>query len=379
MSVKLRKYQGGDEWEVDIRVQLPDGTIVRERKKAPVTGRTAVLRWAEARERVLVINGKPARQKVEVKPVPALAEFSNRFLEGYAKANRQKPSGISSKESILRVHLVPLIGDKPLNQISTEDIQKVKSALTGWSPKTVNNVLTVLSVALKTAVEWGVIDRVPCSIKLLRAPKSVAAFHDFSDFEKLVEAAKADGAAAHLIVLLGGEAGLRCGEIMALEWRDVDLGNRQLSVARSEWKGHVTAPKGGRVRHVPLTERLTEALKTTRHLRGPRVICDEKGQPLTQKVVQVTVRRVARRAQVKPGVHILRHTFCSHLAMKGAPARAIQELAGHQDLTTTQRYMHLTPAALEAAIGLLNRPGPAKAGHYGRTRGEIVEAAGNRG
>jgi len=63
---------------------------------------------------------------------------------------------------------------------------------------------------------------------------------------------------------------------------------------------------------------------------------------------------------VKPGVHILRHTFCSHLAMKGAPARAIQELAGHQDLTTTQRYMHLTPAALEAAIKLLD--GPAKAG-----------------
>jgi site-specific recombinase XerD len=88
------------------------------------------------------------------------------------------------------------------------------------------------------------------------------------------------------------------------------------------------------------------------------VICDEKGQALMQKIVQVTVRRVARRAEVKPGVHILRHTFCSHLAMKGAPGRAIQELAGHQDLTTTQRYMHLTPAALEAAIGLLNKPGP---------------------
>ena len=195
-----------------------------------------MLRWAEARERVLVVNGKPARQKFEVIKVPALTEFSNRFLEGYAKANRQKPSGISSKESILRVHLMPLVGGKPLNEISTEDIQKVKSALIGWSPKTVNNVLTVLSVALKTAVEWGVIDRVPCSIKLLRAPKSVAAFHDFSDFEKLVEAAKDDGATAQLIVLLGGEAGLRCGEIMALEWRDIDFTNRQLSVARSEWK-----------------------------------------------------------------------------------------------------------------------------------------------
>jgi site-specific recombinase XerD len=73
---------------------------------------------------------------------------------------------------------------------------------------------------------------------------------------------------------------------------------------------------------------------------------------------------------VKPGVHILRHTFCSHLAMRGAPARAIQELAGHQDLDTTQRYMHLSPAALDAAIRLLETGI--------ESRGEILEAAGNQ-
>jgi integrase len=64
----------------------------------------------------------------------------------------------------------------------------------------------------------------------------------------------------------------------------------------------------------------------------------------------------------------LRHTFCSHLVMRGAPARAIQELAGHQDLTTTQRYMHLSPAALEQAIQLLDRPSSAqKFGDVGET------------
>ena len=53
-------------------------------------------------------------------------------------------------------------------------------------------------------------------------------------------------ATAHLIVLLCGEAGLRCGEMIALEWRDVDLGKRQICVQRSDWNGQVTTPKGGR-------------------------------------------------------------------------------------------------------------------------------------
>jgi integrase len=105
---------------------------------------------------------------------------------------------------------------------------------------------------LRTAVEWGVIPRVPCAIKLLKAPKGAASFYDFDEFERLVKAAQAEQPAT-LLVLLGGEAGLRCGEMMALEWRDIDLAKRQLTVARSEWKGHVTATQGGRVRHLPLT------------------------------------------------------------------------------------------------------------------------------
>jgi integrase len=150
---------------------------------------------------------------------------------------------------------------------------------------------------------------------------------------------------------------LRCGEMLALEWRDVDLMKRQLCVERSDWNGEVTSPKGGRLRYVPLTVRLTAALREHRHLRGARVLCQDDGTPLSRQQVQYRVKRVARKANVGDGVHVLRHTFCSHLAMRGAPARAIQELAGHSELGVTQRYTHLSPAALDAAIQLLDGRG----------------------
>jgi integrase len=160
-----------------------------------------------------------------------------------------------------------------------------------------------------------------------------------------------------LIVLLGGDAGLRAGEMVAFHWSDVDLARRRLCVRHSDWRGSLTAPKNGRVRYVPLTERLLNALREYRHLRGPRVLCKDDGAPLSRQSAWTRVRRAVKLASVPTGVHILRHTFCSHLAMRGAPARAIQELAGHADLSMTQRYMHLSPAALDAAIRLLEEPG----------------------
>jgi integrase len=209
--------------------------------------------------------------------------------------------------------------------------------------------LPALNLGGERQVAWEVIERMPCTIRLLPIPKSSATFHDFDDYEKLVEAAKGEDQAL-LIVLLGEEAGLRCGEMMALEWSDVDLTKRQLCVQRSEWKGHVTTTKSGRLRYVRLTNRLAATLRQHRHLRGPRVLCaDDDGRPFTQREVQGLVRRAARRANLSNlGVHILRRSFCSHLAMLGAPARAIQELAGHQEIVTTQRYMHLSPAAIGA-------------------------------
>ena len=370
MSVTVRRYRRGG-WEVDITLRLPDGSRHRERSRAPIASKSAAQRWGADRERewfTELTRPRPEPTSQKQKEVPTLAEFAPRFVDGHARANRQKPSGIAAKETILNIHLVPGLGTKRLDAITTEEVQQLKHRLSDRAPKTVNNVLTVLNMLLKKAVEWNVIERMPCAVKLLPVPKPSMGFYDFEEFEQLVDAA-ATAPNALLVVLLGGEAGLRCGEMMALEWQDVDLGKRQICVQRSEWKGHVTAPKGGRLRYVPLTVRLATALREHRHLRSARVLC-RNSAPLSADVVKHYVERAARRARLSAsGVHRLRHTFCSHLAMRGAPARAIQELAGHKDLITTQRYMHLSPAALEGAIRLLDATG------IHRHRGDILETA----
>src|SRR4029077_6364474 len=106
MSVKIRPYRRGG-WEVDIRVVTPDGAReFRVRKRAPVSSRSAAARWAEGRERVLFERQvKAPTDNNPPKELPTLREFAPRFLDGHARANRQKPSGIAAKEMILRVHL----------------------------------------------------------------------------------------------------------------------------------------------------------------------------------------------------------------------------------------------------------------------------------
>ena len=184
MSVVVRPYRRGG-WEVDIRWRDSQGTRRRERIRTTVTSKSAAQRWGEARERELLL-GRPTTEPP--KEVPTLKEFWPRFMDGYARANRQKPSGIAGKETIGNGHLVPTWGNRPLDRISTEDVQRFKTKLAKKSPKTVNNILTVLNVLLKKAVEWGVISQMPCTIRLLPVPKSSAGFLDFEQYERLVAA-----------------------------------------------------------------------------------------------------------------------------------------------------------------------------------------------
>ncbi len=369
MAYKIREYKrrgvhGG--WEVDIILELPDGTSFRERKKSPVTSKSGTERWAQARERE-VLTGNLELKKTP--SAPKLSAFWPRFLEEHARAEGQKPSGIESKEYGYRQFLEPKLGALTLDQITTAAIAKLKSWMITerkLKPATVNNTLALISKVLKMAVEWEVISAMPCRITRLKVQAPHPEFYDFDEFERIVAAAKRLGPNHYLTVLLGGDAGLRRGEIIALEQSNCDTKLGQLRIAWSEWNGHRTETKGMEARAIRMTDRLVEAIKAHRHLRSPRLLVGDRGG----KASKNTLRGWAAQAQRAAGVtkttgalHVLRHTFCSHLAMRGAPALSIQKLAGHKAMQTTLRYMHLSEGETDRAIQLLNRGG-------------VVEAAG---
>ena len=106
MSVKLRQRRKGG-WEIDVRVVSPDGTRhARTRKRSPLASRSDAQRWAEGLERVMFQRLMDPAQHTRRKEARHTSIRAT-FMDGHARANRQKPSGIAAKEMILRVHLVP--------------------------------------------------------------------------------------------------------------------------------------------------------------------------------------------------------------------------------------------------------------------------------
>ena len=153
------------------------------------------------------------------------------------------------------------MGKKPLDRITDDDVQRLKAKM------------------LRVAVEWKIIERMPASVRLLKVTHKEMEFYEEHDLERLVAAAQKTDPLAHLAVLLGADAGLRMGEMIALEWTDIDFRRNLLTVARNDWRGKVGLPKGGRSRKVPMTRRLAAALSAARHLREPRVLYRHEGRP----------------------------------------------------------------------------------------------------
>ena len=155
-------------------------------------------------------------------------------------------------------------------------------------------------------------------------------------------AARAQGDAI-LEVLYG--SGLRVGELCSLGTADLDLDRGRATV----WG------KGGKQRVVPLSDPAVGALR--RWIDGPRrVAVDDGAEPqalfLNRRGRRLTPRDarriIDRRAASPTHPHALRHTFATHLLDGGADLRAVQELLGHADLSTTQRYTHVSRERLRS-------------------------------
>ncbi|HEY1695182.1 MAG TPA: site-specific integrase [Polyangiaceae bacterium] len=376
MSVAVRPFRNKPgKWQVDIIFHTPDGTRVRDQRVHSAKTEGMAKRWGEARESQL--RAGTLTVKKDEAAIPTWDEFFPRFMD-HSTGEHEKESSLATKRSAHRVWLSPTFGKLPLDQISDERLSKLRSTMrkspgrktgTTLSPKTINQSMTVLGAALKLAVRWKVIPAMPCTVEIPVVHSERPEFYDFEDYDRLAGAAAKVGTREAVVVRLGGDAGLRRGEMMALRWTDVDLRRRQIRVEQAAWvrsakaakaegaeQWNIAKPKGGRGRIVPMTDALATALQAHRHLRGDYVLCLEGGSPAPGHIIRDWLEAAQRRAglTVLGALHKLRHTFCSHLAMKGAPVKAIQELAGHSSLSTTLRYMHLSPSTLDAAIALLN-------------------------
>jgi integrase len=135
------------------------------------------------------------------------------------------------------------------------------------------------------------------------------------------------------------------------------LAGGALNVRRSVWKHVESTPKGGRSREVPLSDKALEALREHPQ-RGPYVFSTLDGQRRDRHGCTRALYAIAERAgqQLPFGWHVLRHTFASHLVMRGVPLKAVQDLMGHATMDMTLRYAHLSPDVRRDAVQLLDAP-----------------------
>ncbi len=339
-------------WRFRKRIRLPNG----EHDRVSGTPTRNTKRDAEVAERAAIdkaiqecLHPELARKNKEV---PTLREFAPEYLRNFAEPNN-KPATVSGKVSGLRTHLLRAFGDVRLHEISPRGVEKFKAdgVAAGWRHQTINLPLKLLRHMLTVAKSWGIIDSVP-KIKLL--PKQSVKF-DFLDTEEALQLTTASQGWCRAMVVTGLKAGLRVGEMRALQWDDIDFERGLLHVRQNAWHNLVGTPKSGKPRMIPMCRALTSELSNYRHDRSTYVFGEGPGKLLSYAKSKYHLHKVCRAADLRQiGWHVLRHTFASHLVMKGVPLKAVQELLGHATIDETMRYAHLSPAVLRTAVSVLD-------------------------
>ena len=326
-------------WYVDFRING-----VRHRRKSPINTRRDALEF-ERKEKERLFRGRS-----DPRNLPLFSEFAAEWFETHVEGN-SRPSHVSTRRYSLKNHALPFFGRMRIDQINRYQLERFKAFLKskGFRPSTINLHLNTVGVALRCAVDWGLLESAPRP-KLVRNPPSPVRWLSKNDAARVLESL--DDELSDLVFFLLS-TGVRIGEALALEWSEIDLFERKLDISRSVWQTTVSAPKNGRSRVIPISKGLREMLMTRKNREGlvfaaPRGGFHHYGDLLARlkKSVPEDLRWI--------GFHTFRHTFASWLLGDGANLRQIQELLGHRSLQQTERYTHNRPSALRGAVELIN-------------------------
>ena len=298
--------------------------------------------------------------------VPTFARFAERFVEMAEVHYASKPGTLRFyKQKLTDLLAFPALAQARLDRIDealierfvqrrskqiahpkreAKDEDKPRNVV---SPASVNRALTTLRRILRQAQEWRVITYVP-KIKMLQGEKT----RDFV-LSRSVEQQYLDGCSQPLLdfATLILDTGLRAGEALALEWSDVYLA----PVGKARF-GYVRIRKGkskNARRNVSLTARAT-ALLTGRKGEAVDQFVFSNGRGRPYAVTYLDHRHLKVREKLGWSdefvIHTLRHTMLTRLGEAGVDAFSIMRIAGHSSITISQRYVHPSPEALEAAF-----------------------------
>lgn len=305
---------------------------------------------AQARElaqryRTQIAMGEdPAEAKQQARNAPTFAEFVEHQYFPYILT--YKRSWMADK-SLLKNHLLPRFGKRYMDEIFLEDAIKLQNdrRAAGAAPGSVNRLLILLRYIFNLALRWeisGVRANPIKGITLMEENNKRDRYLSVDEAQKLYAMlCRSRNVMLKYIVPMLILTGARKREVLDARWEDFDL-------ERRIWR--IPLPKSGHARHVPLSD---GALQILREL-PQRPDCPYPfANPFTRKPYASvffawdTARRRAGLNDVR--IHDLRHSFASLLINSGRSLYEVQNILGHSQVKTTQRYAHLANETLLAA------------------------------
>jgi integrase len=314
--------------------------------------------WRQTRQ-TDALRGEVRRRKDGPKPM-TFSQLADEYLEIWSQVKKKPSSYIRDQTSVKRLRQV--FGRRVISDITRRDVERYfagrSTDMVGKgelrhpvTPATLNRELCCLKNMLRKAVDWGYLASNPAGdVKQSRESPPEFDYLTEDEIDRLLEGCGSPQLRA--IVTVAVHTGMRRGEIFGLQWRDVafDKGENGLITVRK--------PKNDDTRYIPMNQAVREALSgyPKRIVAGklcPWVFSGATGSPLTD--VKKGFANALRRAGIERHIrfHDLRHTFASHLVMKGVDQRAVAKLGGWRDIQMVMRYAHLAPAHLQAAVDRL--------------------------